>query len=73
MNHAYSLNDCLELDDPFNKGEKLRLLRLRNPWGNSEWNGPWSDFDKERIGTKDMPGKYRETIETYISTLAPDE
>jgi hypothetical protein len=47
MNHAYSLNDIMEFDDPFNKGEKVRLLRLRNPWGKSEWLGAWSDNSEE--------------------------
>ncbi|NXM07857.1 CAN3 protein, partial [Tyrannus savana] len=42
--HAYSVT---ALDEVLFKGEKLRLVRLRNPWGQVEWNGPWSDKSEE--------------------------
>ena len=41
LNHAYGLNDIFEIKDP-KTGDKFKLLRLRNPWGNSEWKGAWS-------------------------------
>ncbi|KAM4013709.1 calpain-3 isoform 5-T5 [Anomaloglossus baeobatrachus] len=42
--HAYSLTGVEET--PF-KGDKVKLVRLRNPWGQVEWNGSWSDNSKE--------------------------
>ncbi|KAF8747179.1 Cysteine proteinase [Rhizoctonia solani] len=38
--HAYSVLEALEVNGK-------RFLRMRNPWGQSEWNGPWSDGSKE--------------------------
>ncbi|KAF4635471.1 hypothetical protein G7Y89_g2614 [Cudoniella acicularis] len=38
--HAYSIMKCVEID-------KKRLCLLRNPWGEGEWTGAWSDGSKE--------------------------
>ncbi|XP_066494215.1 calpain-12 [Tiliqua scincoides] len=38
--HAYSITGIHKLEL---EGKKVRLLRLRNPWGFQEWNGRWSD------------------------------
>lgn len=38
--HAYTLIGAKEVNY---KGEKIRLCKMRNPWGNKEWNGSWSD------------------------------
>ncbi|KAJ8094825.1 hypothetical protein PM082_010037 [Marasmius tenuissimus] len=39
-NHAYSVLRAVE-----HKGK--RFVIIRNPWGGSEWTGPWSDGSKE--------------------------
>ncbi|KAJ9664350.1 hypothetical protein H2198_000279 [Neophaeococcomyces mojaviensis] len=38
--HAYAILDTYE-------GHGQRLVKMRNPWGQSEWTGPWSDGSKE--------------------------
>jgi hypothetical protein len=38
--HAYSIIDAAEIDNE-------RLLKLRNPWGKTEWTGPWSDGSEQ--------------------------
>ncbi|KAG7444425.1 cysteine proteinase [Guyanagaster necrorhizus] len=38
--HAYSVLRAVECKDK-------RFVVIRNPWGNSEWTGPWSDGSKQ--------------------------
>jgi len=45
VNHAYTLLDVREVGEPYQDSTKARLLKLRNPWGDGEWKGPWSDND----------------------------
>ncbi|XP_062864072.1 calpain-3 [Trichomycterus rosablanca] len=42
--HAYSVT---AVDECKQNVQKVCLVRLRNPWGQVEWNGPWSDNSKE--------------------------
>ena len=42
--HAYSIMKTKEVDV---EGTMQRLVLVRNPWGKSEWTGPYSDGSKE--------------------------
>mmetsp|Transcript_3288 Transcript_3288/g.5458 ORF Transcript_3288/g.5458 Transcript_3288/m.5458 type:complete len:180 (+) Transcript_3288:682-1221(+) len=42
--HAYGLIQVAEVIDK--RARKVRLVKLRNPWGKFEWNGDWSDHSK---------------------------
>uniref|UniRef100_A0AAV2JC16 Calpain catalytic domain-containing protein n=1 Tax=Knipowitschia caucasica TaxID=637954 RepID=A0AAV2JC16_KNICA len=50
--HAYAVTDVKKVRLghgllAFFKSEKLQMIRMRNPWGEKEWGGPWSDSSEE--------------------------
>uniref|UniRef100_A0A3Q3XKH3 Uncharacterized protein n=1 Tax=Mola mola TaxID=94237 RepID=A0A3Q3XKH3_MOLML len=42
--HAYSLTGASEVNY---RGRQEKLVRMRNPWGQVEWTGAWSDGSSE--------------------------
>jgi len=44
VGHAYSVTSVKKVHI---RGRDIFLVRLRNPWGSKEWNGPWSDGSNE--------------------------
>ncbi|XP_070685758.1 calpain-5a [Pempheris klunzingeri] len=50
--HAYAVTDVRRVRLghgllSYFKSDKLTMIRMRNPWGQREWNGPWSDSSEE--------------------------
>ncbi len=41
LGHAYAILKVVETS------RRERLLQCRNPWGNKEWTGAWSDGSSE--------------------------
>lgn len=57
--HAYSILRVKEC-----RGK--RFIVLRNPWGNSEWQGPWSD------GSKEWNGEWIKVLQELDHVLGDD-
>lgn len=79
--HAYSITGLTTLDarsglnTPSVNG-KIPMVRVRNPWGESEWNGPWCDkssewrfipdAEKKKIGlTHEEDGEFWMTFQDF--------
>ncbi|XP_028977368.1 calpain-5a isoform X1 [Esox lucius] len=50
--HAYAVTDVRRIRlghglMAYFRSDKLTMIRLRNPWGEKEWNGAWSDSSEE--------------------------
>jgi len=46
VGHAYTVVKCYELSlGLFGTSGKYKMIKLRNPWGDTEWQGTWNDND----------------------------
>jgi hypothetical protein len=61
--HSYGLLRVSEITDGF--GDKVKLVLLRNPWGDFEWSGDWGDNSdlwtddiKQQCGYNDDAGLF---------------
>lgn len=76
--HAFTITKLVVLDKGY---EVVRLMRIRNPWGNEvEWNGAWSDNSREWDSisesikdefnlVKEADGEFWMTFEDFIKNF----
>uniref|UniRef100_A0A7N8YG88 Calpain-3 n=1 Tax=Mastacembelus armatus TaxID=205130 RepID=A0A7N8YG88_9TELE len=69
--HAYSIIGLEEVE----KDTRIRLIRLRNPWGRVLWRGPWSPNSKEwsTISIADKENLKKQTVESSEFWMSFDE
>uniref|UniRef100_A0A3Q2CKY5 Calpain-3 n=1 Tax=Cyprinodon variegatus TaxID=28743 RepID=A0A3Q2CKY5_CYPVA len=72
--HAYSIIGLEECDE-VSKGTRIRLIRLRNPWGFVLWKGRWSANSDEwlTISTADRENLKKQTVETSEFWMSFDD
>ncbi|CAG7838641.1 unnamed protein product [Allacma fusca] len=89
LGHAYGITAVKEINvggssglmSLFRSGEKITLVRLRNPWGSKEWNGAFSDrsaewtkiskSEKDKLGlTVDDDGEFWMPYDDFISEFS---
>nr|XP_043905693.1 calpain-3b isoform X1 [Solea senegalensis] len=72
--HAYSII-ALEECDEVAKDSRIRLIRLRNPWGRVLWKGPWNASSEEwsTISIADKENLKKQTVESSEFWMSFDE
>ncbi|KAM7412556.1 hypothetical protein PAMA_020099 [Pampus argenteus] len=83
--HAYAVTDVRRVRlghglMAYFTSDKLTMIRMRNPWGQREWNGAWSDSseewqkvsksEREKIGvTVQDDGEFWMTFDDFIANF----
>uniref|UniRef100_A0A3Q3XKG2 Calpain-2 catalytic subunit n=1 Tax=Mola mola TaxID=94237 RepID=A0A3Q3XKG2_MOLML len=62
--HAYSVTGTAEVRGP-------KLIRIRNPWGQVEWTGAWSDNSGKALSSADAPPPLRRQALANVTPSAP--
>ncbi|XP_062846718.1 calpain-2 catalytic subunit-like, partial [Trichomycterus rosablanca] len=64
--HAYSLTGAIEVNS---RGGLEKLVRMRNPWGQVEWTGAWSDGSSEwnSVSPSERPNANAEDGEFWMA------
>ncbi|XP_001367815.3 calpain-2 catalytic subunit [Monodelphis domestica] len=71
--HAYSVTGAEEVDF---RGSLQKLIRIRNPWGEVEWTGKWSDScpnwnsidpdERERLARRSEDGEFWMSFSDFL-------
>ncbi|XP_026179691.1 calpain-2 catalytic subunit-like [Mastacembelus armatus] len=71
--HAYSVTGAAEVEY---RGSKEKLIRIRNPWGQVEWTGAWSDNsmqwrqvgdeDRQRLSHRSEDGEFWMSFSDFL-------
>ncbi|XP_059186255.1 calpain-2 catalytic subunit-like [Centropristis striata] len=71
--HAYSVTGAAEVEY---RGDMEKLIRIRNPWGQVEWTGAWSDSspqwrqisdeDRERLSHRSEDGEFWMSFRDFL-------
>ncbi|CAL8329569.1 unnamed protein product [Merluccius merluccius] len=71
--HAYSVTGAEQVEYG---GDMMKLIRIRNPWGQVEWTGPWSDNsmewrrinddDRERLSHRAEDGEFWMSFHDFL-------
>jgi len=77
-NHCYSILSVHDVRSTQRSQETIRLLKLRNPWGQGEWNGAWCDSSslwtnelRAQVGiTQCEDGIFCMTLQDYLKNFS---
>ena len=70
--HAYTIINLYSYKDK-NKNELIRLVKLRNPWGEKEFNGDWSDKSSKWNGFFKIEFEFKEAKDDGIFYMSYED